>query len=91
VEGPNCDAKPGEVTVTGASGAGGLSNFSSGSFGSDLGGSVWLEPTATSERRITELSKPGRSIPNYYKPIGAENNERGQRHSSTLVESLQLI
>ena len=78
--------------MTGASGAGGLSNFSSGSFGSGLGGSVWLEATAISERRMTELSKPGRSIPKQYTPIGVENNEHGELDPSRWSRvSLQLI
>jgi hypothetical protein len=55
--------------VIGASAAGWLSYFSSGSFGSGLGGSVWLEVAVTSEKRMTALSKPNRFIPRQYNPI----------------------
>jgi hypothetical protein len=46
-----------------SNGAGGLSYFSSGPVGSDLGGSVWLEATAVSKKEITELSETSRSMP----------------------------
>jgi hypothetical protein len=46
-----------------SNGAGGLSYFSSGPFGSDLGGSVWLEATAVSKKEIAELSETSRSMP----------------------------
>jgi hypothetical protein len=58
--------KPGDVPTAGAN-AGGLSYFSSGSLGSSLGFSVWLEAAAISRKKMREPNKPDRSIPADYK------------------------
>jgi hypothetical protein len=52
-----------------SNGAGGLSYFSSGPGGSRLGGSVWLEATAVSRKKTTDLSETGRSMPDLIIPL----------------------
>jgi len=60
---PNRETNAGEIACIRGAAAGGLSYLSSGSVGSGLGETIWLEAAVISSTEMTELSRPARNIP----------------------------